>query len=99
MFNPEGMLNDFKTCMSLNAPACSGSPVKSAVEVRASPGRCRELFAYQFSRDMCMKLQTRMCGRGCASLVNTSNANVSKDCIHMQEILCKVNKPGPTPVP
>lgn len=77
----------------------SNSTVGSAAmprEVTYSPALCDDLFVYAESRDLCRKLQPRICGKQCGRIVP---ADSQTNCADLQETLCYVPKPGRTPEP
>jgi len=85
----------------LNSPACyplkNSSAVPSHLKVSYSPELCTDLFAYKFERDLCGRLQKKICGSNCTVKYNMTSANNS--CGEMQDVLCAIPKPLPAPKP
>jgi len=93
VYSPGSLMNEYRHCMTLNSPACNpaenSSAVPSHLKVPYSPELCTDLFAYKFERDLCGRLQKKICGTNC-----TVSA-----CGEMQDVLCQVPKPLPAPKP
>jgi Ca2+-binding EF-hand superfamily protein len=93
MFNEQGLVDDFKTCMAQNKPLCtvtktpswnaSGIPTASY-----SPALCRRLFAYRHTRDLCFRLQPEVCGKDCKEWGD----NNTDECKAFQEMFCQLPK-------
>merc|ERR1719321_343635 len=101
VYTEGSLMDEFQHCINLNSPACDPKKTSGAVpdhlKVRYSEERCKDLFAYQFERDICANLQKKVCGNNCAELSNSSNA--TKTCADVQDMLCKVPTPLPAPKP
>jgi Ca2+-binding EF-hand superfamily protein len=105
MYSPGTLMNDFEHCMTLNDPACdpsAGQIKKTAVPsnllVSYTPELCKDLFVYEFERDLCLNLQKKVCGVNCTLRYNTTD-NQTQRCGDVQTAICKVPKPLPAPKP
>jgi len=98
VLSPGTLMNEYTHCMNLNSPACNPtekSDIPSHLSVPYSPERCTDLFAYKFERELCGRLQKKVCGFDCKTRYNIT----SKGCGEMQQLLCKVPKAFPDPKP
>jgi hypothetical protein len=102
VYSPGSLMNEYRHCMKLNSPACypaaNSSEVPSHLKVPYSSELCVDLFAYKFERDLCGRLQKKICGTNCTMKYNTTKEFIS-NCGEMQDVLCQVPKPLPAPKP
>merc|ERR1719453_1540806 len=90
--------------MNLNSPACNppkeNTTAPDHLNVRYSPERCKDLFAYAFERRLCTSLQKKVCGVDCKKKYNVTEEG-AKRCDELQPLLCKVptRLPAPKPLP
>jgi Ca2+-binding EF-hand superfamily protein len=91
MFNTDGFVDDFKTCMATNQAQCNVTKTPSwnasgIPKVSYSPALCRQMFAYRHTRDLCLRLQPEVCGKDCSKF----GENGTDECDSFQKAMCQL---------
>lgn len=94
--NLVGEVKDLMTKVEASSVASSGCGAKKPLpKPKTSPyslRTCRNLFAYKDDRDLCFKLQKKVCTTGCECALNSTDAKRLENCTSLKDKLCAVPK-------